>query len=463
MAKKKKTDNKEEKPKRKMWSIQDVVGVSDKALTKITWIAGIIAFLASANNLFMVASYALAVSMDAPLLATQGVDAGWATAVNWIMTIGQVLVSIMLQLGTDFCLLFAAGLAIHKFKMTPTLAIFLWVICAANTVAMKFDIYHSIRDGRIEEIKLAEKPNIEQQQSINWMLQYADNDEDGQPDKALPRSIDALQSAIDAATETITDKQISIEELQAEKLQTVEDRKDEYTLGGRGPKYNDLTDRIDALTLQITEQRSQIDQKRLDRDAAISEQEERKAYEGHLIIVKGWDERPEITKSDLGYDGEFYVWMRVFGLSILSIVGILVAFAADKANEDRKKEEAEKAKRSAAAQKGVETRRANANIYDTDYEEATVEMEALPDFNADTADKQGNEIIADYATQTPQSPDIHPDKAGDDYGVGIDGTKGSLENADYDEYGADGDLGPDAEASEPDEGEQGPDKDDRSV
>jgi hypothetical protein len=62
-------------------------------------------------------------------------------------------------------------------------------------------------------------------------------------------------------------------------------------------------------------------------------------------------------------------------------VSILVAFAADKAAHDRRKEEEERIKRSEAASKGVKTKQAKKNTFEAEWEEAApMDARAIPDF-----------------------------------------------------------------------------------
>lgn len=86
-------------PKR-VWTITDVVGISDDAWSKLAWIATIVGFVAVATNFSMVVAYAAGVARDAPMLGDPGSDF-LKQAANIIVGVGQVFVAGMLQLGRE--------------------------------------------------------------------------------------------------------------------------------------------------------------------------------------------------------------------------------------------------------------------------------------------------------------------------------------------------------------------------
>lgn len=387
-------------PKR-VWTITDVVGISDDAWSKLAWIATIVGFVAVATNFSMVVAYAAGVARDAPMLVDPGSDF-LKQAANAIVGVGQVFVAGMLQLGTDFCLLFAAGLAKSKYRFTPTAALILWCICAANTLEMKQDIYESIRDGRIEQQQIAEEKAApaDVQAAKKLIASYADKD--------APPTQEASNAVIDTAGQTISD-------LQNERAEKVAARGEEAQTG-RESRWQAHDTRIQEIDRLLTSERTKITTARV----SLAE---RVAFDGATAKATEWDTRPKLEVSKVGYDDQWAIDLRVWGLSLLSFVSILVAFAADKASYDRKKEEEEKRKRSEAAQKAANTRWQNKNTFEGEFTEgAPINAGSLPNLDIEPS------VVAkaDTPTRRKADPDKHPDKTGDDYGARENGYGGGV-------------------------------------
>lgn len=380
----------------RFWGITDIVGISDSAWGKVSWIAAGVGVVAILVNFGMVVAYAAGVAMDAPLIPN---EKGWlAVSVNFVIGIGQVAVAGMLQLGTDFCLLFAAGLAKSKYKFTPTAALILWAICAANTLEMKKDIYESIRDGRIIEAQIAEEAKAPATvvKARAALLLYADKP--APPEKAAS---EALMDGADA----------SIRDLSAEREEKVQARSEEARTG-RQSRWGEHDRRIAEIDALLRVERDKLSAARV----AIAERE---AFDASTKAVTDWENRPKIEKSPTGYDSGWAIGLRVWGLSLLSFISILVAFAADKAADDLRKIEAEKARRSNAAYKAADTRAQKRNTKDADFSEAApLDSRALPH---DPHVQDGTVSKADTRTQGTRA---HPDKAGDDFGAKASGYEG---------------------------------------
>lgn len=378
-------------PKR-VWTITDVVGISDNAWAKLAWIATIVGFVAVSTNFGMVVAYAVGVAVDAPMLGA-GDGNGFKVFANIIVGVGQVLVAGMLQLGTDFCLLFAAGLAKSKYRFTPTAALVLWAICAANTLEMKQDIYESIKDGRVAELRIADdaKAPADVKAAKQLLAGYVDN--------PAPVTQAESNAVIDTAGQTITD-------LQSERAEKVVARGEEAKTG-RESRWKEHDDRVQAIDRQLGLERSAITAARV----ALAK---RVAFDAATDTATQWDTRPQLSETAIGYDEQWAIDLRVWGMSLLSFVSILVAFAADKASYDRKKEEDEKRKRSEAGKKAADTRWQNKNTFEGEFTEgAPINAGALPNLGGEP----GVVAKADTARRVKPDPGKHPDSAGDDYGA----------------------------------------------
>lgn len=433
------------------WRVERFAAISDRSQNKVTKIATFCAFIMIAINSLMLASNAFANAADSGIMATYENPAVWVPWVTGILVVCQVVLAVMMQAGTDIGLLFAAGLVKGNFKITPTLSVILFAVCCVITVHSKMGIYHSQRDVRIEELKKAEKPNTEQSQSIRWMERY-----EGDAPRTIPRPTDALIAAIAGyeATKSAVETDISRREKEYARLE--DDAEDERKTG-RGERYNGLVEELKAKSDVIAEKRGSMEGIQQQIIDANMEKAERAEYESHSLIVKAWEERPAITKSNLDYDAEVSVFARSFGATLLGILCILVAFASDKIDEAREKAEAEREKRSKASKQGHANR--DPNIRTAEYEEEPAELVALTIMDGEDG------VYGDADTKTVESPERkqqHPDAAGDDHGAKVNGYEGQA-NDTNDDNSASGDIEPDADASGDDEGQPSPSEDDGDV
>lgn len=376
--------------RKKIPTIIDIVGISDNAWSKLAWIAAIVCVPAMAVNFSMVVAYAVGVSAHAPLVRDAGIIAMLA---NGTVALGQVAVAGMLQLGTDFGLLFAASLAKGRNRGTPTAAMFLWLICAINTIEMKKSMYDQLRDGRIltlQEKADAAKP-IEVTQAEFALAPYEA--------KPTPKIVPAT---VEASNADITLSEDSIATLKSERVEQVAAR-DEETKTGRKEKWQEHDDRIKVIDTDTSGLRTRIAGDHI----AVSE---RQAYDAALKKVSDWQARPKITVSAIGYDSVAAIWLRTYGMSLLGLISILTAFAAGKMSEDKRREAEEKRKRSEAALKGSDTKRRKPKITDVDFdpmEAASTEAKGIP-FDPTAAPG----ATSPAHTRSPP-PSRHPDKDGD--------------------------------------------------
>lgn len=377
-----------------------------------------LAFLAVAANLAIVATYAFIVATQSELPITRGWNATLGDSAGWHIPVGALarytvvailavmalFTAIVLQLGTDFSIPFAAGLAGEKYRVIPTLAFaILFPICLATTVIMKVDVYGGW--GR-ERVAAATETATIADADQRILDKYA---------AAIPPPITESEGKIAKAEAVITNADEAIAGFQTTRDEQADLRTREESdpnRPGRGPKWTQYNDAVIAADLNLANQRQAKAAAVTERASAIADKANRTEYDNALERTKGSIRTVTESQRQLLYDADFSVWLRAGGMAFASTMFVLMSFMIRAAR-------AEAAKRSKAANKGVETKQEKSRTKEADFEEsAPFDARALPDFGAvDTA------VFAEAATRTPKTKGTpkHPDKAGDGEHDGANG------------------------------------------
>lgn len=377
-----------------------------------------LAFLAVAANLAIVATYAFIVATQSELPITRGWNAviplWWDGAaipigaiarytVVAILAVMALFTAIVLQLGTDFSIPFAAGLAGEKYRVIPTLAFaVLFPICLATTVIMKVDVYGGWGRERIAAAtETATIADADQRILDKYRL-------------AVPPPITESDGKIAKADAAISNADDAIKGLQTTRDEQADLRTREEadpSKPGRGPKWRQYNAAVLEADGKIAEQRALKAAAVTERADAIAAKANRTEYDDALTRTKTSVRTFTESQRQLLYDADFSVWLRAGGMAFASVMFVLMSFMIRAARADA-------AKRSNAAFKGADTKRQKSNTKDAEWGEAApLGTPALPDFGPVSAG-----AVAPAATKTKreQSP-RHPDKTGDNYGAGANG------------------------------------------
>lgn len=403
-------------------SLANLMKVDPKSWEIMGQWADRLAVLAVLANLVTVAVYAFVVATQSELPITRGWDAvlplPWgqdllvgAIARFSIVTILAVVVTcgaIVLQLGTDFAIPFAAGLASEKYRVVPSLAFaILWPVCLGTTVAMKVDVYSGW--GR-ERIAAATEAKTISEADQRILSQYHN---------AVPPPIAESEGRIANADAAISNADEAIKGLDTARSEQAALRAKEETgdgsVAGRGPKWREYNEAVVKTDTAIADQRRIKAEATTSRANAIAAKANRVEYDGAVARTTSTIRTVTEGQRALLYDADFVVWSRAGGLAFASVLFVLMSFMIRSAK-------AEAAKRSNAAFKGVQTRQDNANTRDADYGEAApLDAKALPN-HGDVV----TEVVAEVDTPRRQKgKNPHPDKTGDDKVNGVNGYEGN--------------------------------------
>lgn len=376
-------------------SLGGLVKLDAKSWDILQLTANFLAAFAVAANLLLVTVYAAVVASQSVLPLIAGWDFaphawGWVWHIGaffkWsIIVIFAIVATItagVLQFGTDFAIPFGVGLANEKFRVVPSLAVVLWVVCAVITVSMKVDVYTGWGRERMAE---AAQTSTSDESYKRTLERYKD---------AIPPPVAASDALVEAANANITRM-----EAEAKTKTGLRDDEDKNH-GGRGDKWKTLDGEVTALNTGIATERTKL-------AAAITAKANRIEYEDADKHVRDAAKTVSVARGKLLYDDQTIVWMRSIGAAFFSFIMVLISFMVRSARADQ-------ARRKEAAQKANQTKQENANTYSGEWEEAaSVDAHALPHDPSVV-----NEVVAPADTPTRTKPSsVHPDKAGDDYGA----------------------------------------------
>jgi hypothetical protein len=261
-------------------------------------------------------------------------------------------------------------------------AIFFWLICATTTVAMKVDVYTGW--GRERAADAAE------------MATTSESDQ-----RTLDRYSDAIPPPVASSDALIAAATAEVARITGERTTKAAARdQEEQQLGGRGPKWRELNEAVVALDTQLAAERGKL-------SAATAAKAARLEYDDADARRKATIHDATVSERQLLYDSELIVWLRSGGMSFASFFFVLLSFMIRGARDQQ-------AKRSEAANKGVDTKRKKKNTFEAEWEEAApMDARAIPDFG----DKP--EVKPEARPQQPNS--AHPDATGDDQINGVNG------------------------------------------
>lgn len=377
-----------------------------------------LAFLAVAANLAICATYAFIVATQSELPITRGWNAVIPLWDHLVIPIGAIarytvvailavmalFTAVVLQLGTDFSIPFAAGLASERYRVIPSLAFaVLFPICLSTTVIMKVDVYGGW--GR-ERVAAATETATIADADRRILDRYA---------IAVPQTVADSESKIAGADAVIANADEAIKGFQTARDEQAKLRdKEEVEPGrpGRGPKWEEHNTAVQKADADIAAQRTLKITATTERATAIAAKSSRLEYDAAMDRTKGSIRTVTESQRSLLYDADFTVWLRAGGMAFASVMFVLMSFMIRAAK-------AEAAKRSNAANKGVQTKQEKANTKDAEYEEAA----PLGAPQLEHAGDVTHGAVATASTKTRQERDrkTHPDKAGDNYGAGANG------------------------------------------
>lgn len=301
-----------------------VVDIGDGAWGRVAASGLVIGLLATLLNLDTVVSYTAKVAIAAPLIANVP---PWPAdklshVMNWNFIGVQIVKAAILQLATDFGLLFFAAFRRENNPLMATVAIVLWIISCFYTIETKHAAEEAFAAARIVQLQqeadaraLATAPaDVVQAKAV--LAQYS---------KTNPPP--APQAESQAA---ISISQTSIGDLQEERAEKVAARAAETETGRR--------ERYDQYDTDITTIDGKLEKERAAVRTATAALARRETFDTAMVTASGWDNRRVmITQSTEGYDDAVLQWLRVWGPAIASIIGILLYFQADKKAEDRRR------------------------------------------------------------------------------------------------------------------------------
>lgn len=396
----------------KLWTITDIVGL-DRHGWKVVqdsaaWVGGVASFA----NLTLVVVFACTIASQSAFGLMEEAPDFWKWTVWFILMAAATVIAAVLQLATDFGLPWASGLAFEKYKISPTALIAMWLLFfMPTTLIMKFDLYSSWAHEREAVIVQAQ---TEQANDTRILAKFP---------SAAPPSIDASQKIIAASAGLLRDMRA-----ERDRLIAARDQEKKFlgsTETGMGPAWNKLNDQVLDYDARITAQVSAEaaaetnKQDRIDYDAAKARQE------GNAKVTA--NDGAALT---LFYDQPLVIFLRVVGGATVSLLAIIVYFAAAKKREQLAEIAAAKAEAAERARKGWETRRNKPQ--DADWSEsAPLDSRSL---THDPGVETAAIAPADTPTRRPGASPNHPDKSGDDFGA---------RNTGYEEGAPDGTAKPD--------------------
>lgn len=382
-----------------------------------------LAFLAVSANLVICAIYAFVVATQSELPITRGWNAQipipFTTllfhigdvaryTVVAILAVMALFTAIVLQLGTDFSIPFAAGLASEKYRVVPSLAFaILFPICLTTTVAMKVDVYSGWGRERIAA------------QTEAATISEADQRILAKYQNAVPPPIAESEGRIanaDAAISNADDTIKGLETARAEQA-SLRDKEEagDGAVAGRGPKWEQHNAAVREADTNISAQRTLKATAVTARANAIAAKANRKEYDDATERTKATIRSVTENDRQLLYDTDWVVWLRAGGMAFASTMFVLMSFMIRAAK-------AEAAKRSNAAYKGVETKNEKKNTKEGEYQEsAPLGAPQLSDLGPVAP---GSVAPADTKTQRVTDVDTHPDAAGDNQVNGVNGYGG---------------------------------------
>ena len=363
-------------------SLGNLMPVDPKSWAIMQQSADWLAFAAVIANLVLVSVYAAIVASQSLLPMAAGFNDWVRIPIIVVFCLVAVATAVVMQFGTDFAIPFGAGLAGEKFRLAPMAAVLLWLICATTTVAMKVDVYTGWGRERVAEA--AEKATVSDSDKRTLDL-YRD---------AIPPPVASSDALIAGATAEVA-------RIEGERKTKAAARdQEEQQLGGRGPKWRELNSAVVALDAQITAERGKL-------SAATAAKAARLEYDDADARIKATVHDVTVSERQLLYDTDFVVWLRAGGMAFASFFFVLLSFMIRGARDLQ-------AKRSTAANKGVDTKNRKKNTFDADYTEAPpLDARAIPDF--------GDKPEVKPEARPPPDASAHPDATGDDQIKGVNG------------------------------------------
>lgn len=344
--------------------------------------ANILAGVAVTANLILVCVYAAIVSSQSLLPLASGFHPALQVIIIIVFCGVAVATAAVMQLATDFLIPFAAGLAGERMRALPSMAVLLWFVCAATTVAMKVDVYTGW--GRERDAKAAVVETAASSDE-RILAKYA---------LAVPPTVAESDAAIKAAND-----QLAL--LEPERALKDQQRADE-ALTGRGGKWERLNSEVTNLDARIAAERSKLT------DATGARANRIEYDRADTAVRKSAGTRKETSRALL-YDADFVVWLRAGGMAAAGFIFVLLQFMVRGAR-------AEKAKRDNAKAKERDTKTRNKNTFETEFEEAApLNARAIPDFGDEPE-------VKPEAQPAPTSK--HPDATGDSSINGVNGYEG---------------------------------------
>lgn len=384
-----------------------------------------LAFLAVSANLVICAIYAFVVATQSELPITRGWNAQipiWGT--HYLFHIGDVarytvvavlavmalFTAVVLQLGTDFSIPFAAGLASEKYRVVPSLAFaILFPICLTTTVAMKVDVYSGWGRERIAAQTEAATISDADQRILSKYV------------NAVPPPLAESDGHIATSEAAMTNADDAIKRLETTRAEQAKLRDKEEagegSAAGRGPKWTQYNAAVTQADADIAAQGNLKATAVTARAKAIAAKANRLEYDGADARTKATVRSVTENDRELLYDTDWVVWLRAGGMAFASVMFVLMSFMIRAAK-------AEAAKRSQAANKGVQTKQEKANTKEGEWQEsAPLGAPQLPDFGHVEPG-----AVAGATTRTPRTTEVdtHPDKAGDNKVNGVNGYEEEL-------------------------------------
>lgn len=348
-----------------------------------------LAKIAVTTNLVLVSVYAATVASQSLLPLAAGFPDWVKIPIIFIFCLVAVATAIVLQFGTDFLIPFSIGLAGEKFRLVPLAAVLLWAGCAFTTIAMKVDVYTGWGRERIAEAAEMATVSASDQRVLDKYSQ------------AVPPPTAASDIVIATATAEIT--RLEGERTTKDAARTQEDK----DLGGRGEKWRALDTDIKALDATLAAERAKL-------AAATTAKANRLEYDDANSRKQETVHDTTVSEGALLYDSELVVWLRSVGMAAASFLLVLIDFMIRAAIHER-------AKRSGAAQKGVKTKRQNANTFDGEFSEAPpLDARAIPHLG----DVEPEVVAAADTPTRRRAGNAHPDVTGDDQVNGVNGYEG---------------------------------------
>lgn len=376
----------------RVWTITDIVGMDRSGWRVIQdsamWVAGV----ASAANLTLVVVFACAIASQSVFGLMENAPF-WAQAIIWfILMVVATVIAGVLQLCSDFGLAWGAGLATEKYRVSPSVVLFVWAMCVLTTLYMKFDLYSSWAHERQAVVAQAQAENAN---DARILAKFP---------AAAPPGLEASQRIINAAPQLVDDLR-----KERDRLVSARDQERRFlgnTDTGMGPEWRKLNEQVLATNTEITAVETAAataataKQDRIDYDAAKQRQEsnvKRSANNGATMT--------------LFYDQPFVIFLRVVAGAAVSILGVLVALVARKKREELRLADEAKAKAAERAKKGWRTREERASTFDGDFEEAApLGAKAIPDLGPTAP---GTFAESDSHIRQETDVNTHPDATGD--------------------------------------------------